>query len=110
MVFFTNRSRTGQAKKQQPKTTTKDTTIMMSRPTILHRRLYFSAYTPLPLPLAVDGMTDSPDIVSVLVLVGNVLQEHVQKSSNSKSTACWTRPGHGLDTSWTLHIKSELLI
>ena len=39
----------------------KNTTIMTSRPTILHRRLYFSAYTPPP--LAIDGMTDSPDIV-----------------------------------------------
>ena len=60
-VHFTNRSRTGQAKKQQPKTTTKNTTIMTSRPIILHRRLYFSAYTPPT--LAIDGMTDSPDIV-----------------------------------------------
>ena len=34
---------------------------MTTRPTILHRRLYFSAYTPPP--LAIDGMTDSPDIV-----------------------------------------------
>ena len=33
------------------------------------------------------------------ILVGNVLQEHVQKSSNW--TACWTCPGHDLDTSWT---------
>ena len=57
-------SLTHQAKKQQPKTTTKNT-IMTSRPIILHttdhRRLYFSAYTPPP--LAIDGMTDSPDIV-----------------------------------------------
>ena len=36
-------------------------TIMTSRPIILHRRLYFSAYTPPT--LAIDGMTDSPDIV-----------------------------------------------
>ena len=34
---------------------------MTSRPTILHRRLYFSAYTPPP--LAIDGMADSPIIV-----------------------------------------------
>ena len=39
----------------------KKTTIMTSRPTILHRRLYFSAYTPPP--LAIDGMADSPIIV-----------------------------------------------
>ena len=39
----------------------KKTTIMASRPTILHRRLYFSAYTPPP--LAINGMMDSPIIV-----------------------------------------------
>ena len=39
----------------------KKTTIMTSRPTILHRRLYFSAYTPPP--LAIDGTTDRPIIV-----------------------------------------------
>ena len=33
----------------------------MSRPIILHRGLYFSAYTPPT--LAINGMTDSPDIV-----------------------------------------------
>ena len=38
-------------------------------------------------------------MLGIKYLVGIVLQEHVQKSS--KWTACWTRPGHGLDTSWT---------
>ena len=47
--------------KTKPKTTTKNTTIMTSRPIILRRRLYFSAYTPPT--LAIDGMADSPDIV-----------------------------------------------
>ena len=46
---------------QNRKPPQKTTTIMTSRPTILHRRLYFSAYTPPP--LAIDGMADSPIIV-----------------------------------------------
>ena len=40
-----------QAKKQQPKSTTKNTTIMTSHPIILHQWLYLSAYTPLPLEI-----------------------------------------------------------
>ena len=38
----------------------KNTTIMTSRPIILHQRLYFSAYTPPT--LAINGMADSPEI------------------------------------------------
>ena len=60
-VHFTNRSRTGQAKKQNRKPPQKNTTIMTTRPTILHSWLYFSAYTPPP--LAIDGMADSPIFV-----------------------------------------------
>jgi len=59
VTLCTNRSRTGQAKKQQLTEKTNDHDEPSH--TILHRRLYFSAYTPPP--LAIDGMTDSPDIV-----------------------------------------------
>ena len=40
---------------------TKNTTIMTSHPIILHRGLYFSAYTSPT--LAIDSMADSPNIV-----------------------------------------------
>ena len=58
----------------------------------------------------VIGIGSSPPAMHAFAdLVGNVLQEHDHKSS--KWTACWTCPGHGLDTSWACpghRINSEL--